>query len=172
MERDPELRVGGRIAERRRHHSHNLPVNSAGFVGAYLSLLHGDPERGPEFLTMIQQSGGDFSDGLMDAPYVLRNLYSKVLQPRLRSSTPAYRKQQVTTCVLNVFEGWCENSSYVTAEFPTRGAVIRKFNPVLEHMVKTFEREAAARKVARRERQAAERAVRRAQHDFPLQIGA
>jgi hypothetical protein len=140
-----------------------IPLRQAAFVGAYLSILHRDPERGSEFLELIQQGEGGFTDGLMDAPYAIKNLFPKVIHPKLKQTTPAYRKQQIVNCVLNVFEGWCANPDFVTADFPTRGAIVRKFNAEMAEVAEKLEKAAAARKVAKRERDATARAARKAE---------
>jgi hypothetical protein len=114
-----------------------IPIAPPAFVGAYLSILHRDPEPGREFLAQLQdEEAGQYGAGTMDAFYAIRKVGDYLFDPeRRRQTKPQRRSEQALACVLNCFEKWLADPEAVfkADDFKSLigGAAIRRFNPVL-----------------------------------------
>jgi hypothetical protein len=140
-----------------------LPAK-APFVGAYLSILHRDPDEGLCFLQALRTEAGASVGGLMDSFFTIRAVFEYLNEGTRRSrSSPAQRAMQIMYCVLNTYAGWkVQGDAYRTEGFPLRKQVIAQFNPGFKHDAEGWLRTALAERAAAKERRMAEQAERRA----------
>jgi hypothetical protein len=132
------------------------------FAAGYLSILHRDPERGKEFLEVLQVESGSYLDHLMDAFYAIKKVGDKIFDKReMQKTTPAQRDMMILATVLNAYEGWAAARDFKADKFPVDLRVIASFNPVLRDAVAAVHKTAVRSKAREKQEKAAQRRERR-----------
>jgi hypothetical protein len=128
------------------------------FAAGYLSILHRDPDRGKEFLELLQVEGGSYLDDLMDPFYAIKKVGDKVFDKReIQKTTPAQRDMMVLATVLNAYDGWNQDAHFKADKFPMEQRVIATFNPILRDAVNAVHKTTVRTQVREKQRKAAER---------------
>jgi hypothetical protein len=139
-----------------------MPMKDS-FAAGYVSILHRDPERGKEFLELLQVESGSYQDGAMDAFYAIKKVADKVFDKReMQKTTTAQRDNTILATVLNAYTGWNSEREFKADNFPKDQRVIATFNPILKEAVETVQKTTARTKLQEKQRRAAERRSRKA----------